>query len=256
MSVLVQSWNTVAAGYARYWVPRFRPWVIHAVDALGALPPGPVAVPCCGTGAELALLAARYPERELVGIDLSPGMIEVARHSAPPNVRLVVADAASLGGTWAGVVSCFGLQQLPEPAAALRAWCQALTPGGRLVVALWTADIQDSGPYDALHAPSQKIFGGTPRAWSEHLSTAAQEHAVLVSDSLVPYAISHAGPEEFWDAMVSDGPWQPRLRRHPDKTAALREMFLAMWPPGPFSHTPHARILIADASEAAAAVAT
>lgn len=247
MSVLVQSWNTVAAGYARYWVPRFRPWIIHAVDALGRLPPGPVAVPCCGTGAELAVLAARYPDRELVGIDLSPGMIEVARQSAPPNVRLVVADASSLEGRWAGVVSCFGLQQLPEPAEALQAWCGALSPGGRLVVAVWTADIQDSGPYDALRAPSHRIFGRTSRDWNTRLRSAVEAQAVLVSDALVPYAIEHAGPEAFWDAMVSDGPWQPRLRRHPEKTAALREAFLAMWPLGPFSHTPHARILIADA---------
>lgn len=247
MSVLVQSWNTVAAGYARYWVPRFRPWVTHAVDALGALPPGPVAVPCCGTGAELASLAARYPERELVGIDLSEGMIEVARRNVPPNVRLVVADASSLEGTWSGVVSCFGLQQLPDPAEALRTWCRALSPGGRLVAAVWTADIQDGGPYDALRAPSQKLFGSTPRDWNGHLHSAIEAHAQLVSDSLVGYAIGHAGPEEFWDAMVSAGPWQARLLRHPHKTAALRETFLASWPPGPFSHTPHARILVANA---------
>ena len=248
MSVLIQSWNAVAGGYARYWVPRFRPWVLHTVDALGTLPPGPVAVPCCGTGAELAVLAARCPDRELVGIDLSPGMIAVARQNAPPNVRLVVADASSLEGAWAGVVSCFGLQQLPDPAAALRAWCRALSPGGRLAVAAWTADIQDSGPYDALREPARQLFGGTPRDWGAHLDAAVEAHAVMVSDALVPYAISHAGPEEFWDAMVSDGPWQPRLRRHPEKTAALRETFLATWPPGPFSHTPHARILVADAS--------
>ena len=37
------------------------------------------------TGAALALLAARYPERELVGIDLSPGRTEVARRDAAAN---------------------------------------------------------------------------------------------------------------------------------------------------------------------------
>ena len=248
VSVLVQSWNTVAAGYARYWVPRFRPWITHAVDALGELPPGPIAVPCCGTGAELAVLAARHPERQLVGIDLSPGMIEVARRELPANVRLVVGDASSLDGQWAGVVSCFGLQQLPDPVKALEAWCKALSEGGRLVVAVWTADIQDSGPYDALRAPSQQLFGGSPRDWNARLQAAITPPAVLVSDTLVPYAISHDGPEEFWNAMVADGPWQPRLLRHPDKTAALREVFLQSWPQGPFSHTPHARILIADAS--------
>ena len=247
MSVLIDSWNTVAAGYQSYWVPRFRPWVIDAVEALGTLPPGPIAVPCCGTGAELALLAARYPSRALVGIDLSEGMLAVARDHVPSHVRLVVADASALEGAWAGIISSFGLQQLPEPAEALRSWCQALRPGGRLVVSVWTPDIRDSGPYDALRTPAQRIFGTSPGDWNAQLQTAISAHAALVSDALVPHAISHAGPHEFWNAMVRDGPWQPRLVRHPEKLARLREAFLASWPPGPFSHTPHARVLIADA---------
>ena len=246
MSVLAQAWDTVAEGYARYWQPRFRPWVRHAVGALGDLPPGPIAVPCCGTGAELGELAQRYPDRELVGFDLSPGMLSVARRQAPPTARLVVADAATLPGRWAGVVSCFGLQQLPDPPRALRAWCEALQPGGRLVVALWTPDIRDSGPFDALQAPTREIFGRSRQTWNERLHAAIAPPAVRVSDALVRYTLTHESPEAFWDAMVSDGPWQPRLVRAPEKTAALRATFLEQWPPGPFSHTPHARILVAE----------
>ncbi|MBO84819.1 MAG: methyltransferase type 11, partial [Deltaproteobacteria bacterium] len=208
---------------------------------------GPIAVPCCGTGAELSVLADRHPERELVGIDLSAGMIEVARQTAAPNVRFIVGDASTLPGTWAAVVSCFGLQQLPNPAAALSRWCQALSPGGRLAVAVWTADIQDEGPYDALRAPTQELFGTRSSDWNARLHNAVQAHATVVSDALVPYSITHAGPLEFWRAMVSDGPWQPRLVRYPEKTAALRETFLDTWPPGAFSHRPHARVLVADA---------
>lgn len=52
--------------------------------------------------------------------------------------------------------------------------------------------------------------------------------------------------------MVSEGPWQPRLLRAPDKTAALRAAFLASWPLGPFSHTPHARVLVAETPALAA----
>lgn len=246
MSVLVQAWDTVAEGYARYWQPRFRPWVLDAVEALGPLPPGPIAVPCCGTGAELQELAKRYPGRALVGIDLSPGMVAVARRSVPPTVRLVVADAAALPDRWAGVVSCFGLQQLPDPAGALRSWCRSLLPGGRLVVALWTPEIADGGPYDALRDPTRRIFGRSTQTWSETLHTAIAPPAIRVSDDLVPHAISHEGPESFWDAMVSDGPWLPRLLRSPDQTAALRAAFLGQWPPGPFVHTPHARVLVAE----------
>ena len=244
MSVLVESWDAVAAGYERYWVPRFRPWVVHTVAALSDLPPGPIAVPCCGTGAELPLLAAAYPDREIVGLDLSPGMLAVAREKVGERVRLAVADAAVLPGSWAGVVSCFGLQQLPDPPAALAAWCRALQPGGCISVALWTTEIQDSGPYDALREPARRLLGAGDYSWVERLPAAMSSAAALHTDALISFPIHHDSPEAFWEGMVAAGPWQARLRRHPEATAALRSHFLARWPPGPLVHTPHARVLL------------
>ncbi|MFT5683647.1 MAG: trans-aconitate methyltransferase, partial [Myxococcota bacterium] len=247
MSVLIESWDAVAAGYDRYWVPRFHPWIRHTVAAPGVLPPGPIAVPCCGTGAELVLLAQRYPEREIVGFDLSPGMVAVARAQVSGRVTARVADASRLPGTWAGVVSCFGLQQLPDPPAALASWCAALRPGGRLAVALWTADIHDDGPFDALRITSNRLLGASDQTWNARLGPAVQASAELCSDDLVQATIHHDSPEAFWRGMVAEGPWQARARRHPEVTAALEAEFLATWPPGPLSHTPHARIIVAQA---------
>ena len=42
----------------------------------------------CGTGAVLELLHARYPNKHLTGLDLTPGMIDVARAKQLDNVRL------------------------------------------------------------------------------------------------------------------------------------------------------------------------
>ena len=248
MSVLIDSWDAVAADYERYWVPRFRPWIAHTVSALGDLPPGPIAVPCCGTGAELALLAAHYPDREIVGIDLSPGMVAVARAKVSGRVRVVVGDAMALSGEWAGVVSCFGLQQLPDPPRALAAWCRALSSGGRLAVAVWTADIQDDGPFDALREPVRRLIGPSDRTWNDRIRPAVEAEATLLSDALIPFAIHHDSPSAFWQGMVAFGPWQARQRRHREATAAIESAFLASWPPGPFTHTPHARIIVARAS--------
>lgn len=54
----------------------------------------------CGTGKAARVLAARYPAAEVVGVDLSPAMIEQARALLPAElagrVRFEVADAAKL----------------------------------------------------------------------------------------------------------------------------------------------------------------
>jgi SAM-dependent methyltransferase len=53
-----------------------------------------------GTGKAARFAAGRYPEAEVVGVDLSPGMIEQAKTLVPPEladrVRLEVADASRL----------------------------------------------------------------------------------------------------------------------------------------------------------------
>ena len=53
-----------------------------------------------GTGAAAVLTAQLFPEAEIVGVDLSPGMIEEARRKLPPElsarVRFETADSASL----------------------------------------------------------------------------------------------------------------------------------------------------------------
>jgi ubiquinone/menaquinone biosynthesis C-methylase UbiE len=48
-------------------------------------------------------------------------------------VRVAVGDASSPPAglaPLAGVFSCFGLQQMPEPARVLANWTRALQPGG------------------------------------------------------------------------------------------------------------------------------
>lgn len=53
-----------------------------------------------GTGKAARLAAQRFPQAEVVGVDLSPGMIEQARHLLPQElagrVTFAVADAAAL----------------------------------------------------------------------------------------------------------------------------------------------------------------
>jgi len=89
-------------GLAPTWETRIGPHHLLALDlALEDLPPpGRVLDLGTGTGVVAKALAERYPEAEVVGIDLSPGMIDQARRQLPSGlegrVRFEVGDASAL----------------------------------------------------------------------------------------------------------------------------------------------------------------
>jgi Thiopurine S-methyltransferase (TPMT) len=76
-----RSWTEVAVGYESELVPRFAPWTKRTLAAFTAqqLPSGPVLVPACGPGQELLLLAQSLEGREIIGVDLAEGMVQVKR---------------------------------------------------------------------------------------------------------------------------------------------------------------------------------
>jgi ubiquinone/menaquinone biosynthesis C-methylase UbiE len=84
------------------WETRIGPYHLWALDlALADVPPPRRALDLgTGTGVVAIALAERYPGTEVLGIDLSPGMIEEARRKLPPElsgrVSFEVGDAAAL----------------------------------------------------------------------------------------------------------------------------------------------------------------
>lgn len=96
----------------------------------------------CGSGwfaRELARRGAR-----VTATDLSPRMIAHARRheaEAPLGIDYRVGDAQETAGAFPAaafdlVTSCLALQDMPEPAAALRGAHAVLRPGGRLVASI------------------------------------------------------------------------------------------------------------------------
>ena len=137
-----------AAGERRRDGPEHRELVERTADELANVvaPPGPVADLGCGPGAHALALARRG--YDVVGVDGSPRMVEVAGARAARDqvdATFLVHDvaaplpfpAASLGGALAILV----LQHLPRPAAFVAEIARCLRPGGHLLI---TAPARDS----------------------------------------------------------------------------------------------------------------
>lgn len=110
---------------------------------IGALQPGERVVDVgCGAGLD-SLIAARMvgPEGHIVGVDMTPAMLETAQVGALQagivnvTLREGYAEALPVPDGWADVVISNGVLNLvPEKSAALREMVRVLRPGGRLQV--------------------------------------------------------------------------------------------------------------------------
>ena len=103
------------------------------IEVAGA---GPIADVGCGPGHVTRFLAARHTA--VVGVDLSPRMIEIARERAP-EITFTVGSMLRLpvdDGVWAGVVALYSIIHLTaaDRAVACREFARALRPGGWLLV--------------------------------------------------------------------------------------------------------------------------
>ena len=130
--------------YERYVVRYILgPWAAPLVDA-GQVSAGEhVLDVACGTGVVTRIAAQRAgPGGAVIGLDLNPGMIAVARSlpTAGAPVEWVQRSALDLGlpDRTIDVVLCQqGLQFFPDRALALREMHRVLRSGGRLALSVW-----------------------------------------------------------------------------------------------------------------------
>ena len=128
--------------------PEHRELVERTADELANVvaPPGPVADLGCGPGAHALALARRG--YDVVGVDGSPRMVEVARTRAARDevdatfdVHDVSAPLRFADASLGGVLAILVLQHLPHPAAFIAEIRRCLRPGGHLLI---TAPARDS----------------------------------------------------------------------------------------------------------------
>ena len=92
-----------------------------------------------GTGPGIAAAAAQARGAQANGVDVSSGMIELARKRYP-GIDFQVGEVTALpfpGATFDTVICNFALGHFPEPDAALAECVRVLTPGGILAFSWW-----------------------------------------------------------------------------------------------------------------------
>ncbi len=137
---LAEIYSSYARGYADCWGPVIRP---IGERLLQALPWGGARrVVDLGTGAGVHLPEIRRLARGacIVGVDRSPGMLELARQQGVPLVQM---DGVELGFHDSSVdlvVMAFVLFHLDDPVVALREVRRVLRPGGAVGTVTWAED--------------------------------------------------------------------------------------------------------------------
>lgn len=156
----------MAALYEGRMVPvLFTPWAEDLIDRVDPQPEMPVLDVACGTGAVARLIAPKVRPGRVVGFDLNPAMLEIARSLGIEGVEWHEGDATSLPFPDAefDVVLCQqGLQFMPDKAAAAAEMARVLRPGGRVAISCWKGE--DENPLPAAISASAEAVGWTDAA--------------------------------------------------------------------------------------------
>ncbi|MFS8198359.1 class I SAM-dependent methyltransferase [Streptomyces sp. CWNU-52B] len=187
------SYDTVAADYAdllRHFLdetPHERAFLARFAEQVHAGDRGPVADVGCGPGRITAHL--RTLGVDAFGIDLSPGMVEVARRDHP-GVRFELGSMTDLDlpdGSLSGLVAWYSLIHIPdrEMESVLRHFRRVLRPGGPLLVGFHVGDESRlktrgyGGHPMNVHVHRRPL--GRMTAWLDGAGFTVEEHRTLTS---------------------------------------------------------------------------
>jgi ubiquinone/menaquinone biosynthesis C-methylase UbiE len=142
-SALQEEYGRLAPRYEERWAVYVRRTTERTLAQLAPRPGERILDVGCGTGALIRAVLRAQPRAHVMGVDLSPAMLEIARSGSGSLAALVVADAASLplpDGSFDAVVSVSSFHFWADAPRALRELARIIRPGGRLVVTDWCDD--------------------------------------------------------------------------------------------------------------------
>lgn len=150
-------------------------WRKKLADRLALPQNGHVLDVACGTGDSALEICRRHdPGVSVTGIDFSPAMLALARAKVrrhpSASISLLAGNALALpfkDETFHAVTIAFGIRNIQDKAAALKAFYRSLKPGGQMLV-LELASPQPSGLRDAYMIYFQKMLPLIGRLFSKH----------------------------------------------------------------------------------------
>jgi ubiquinone/menaquinone biosynthesis C-methylase UbiE len=193
----------------------------RTVQRTGLAPGAMVLDVCCGAGGS-ALPAARVaaPTGRVIGLDLAPALLDLARAKAAAqgiaNVEFRHADFEQVyfrPASFDVVVCVFGVFFFPDMPAALQKMWRFLRPGGQMAITTWGADAFDPLStvfWEAVRHERPDLYKGFS-AWSrlaepvavEGLFAQAGIEAVEVTPEDYEQPIESA--EDWWNIVMGSG---------------------------------------------------
>jgi trans-aconitate 2-methyltransferase len=160
--------------YGRYAAERGRPF-IELLDRIEARAPRRVVDLGCGPGTLTRLLADKWPDARIEGIDASAEMIDQAQALDDSRIEFRLGDIQG----WSPepdvdvVISNAALQWVPDHLPLITAWAQAMTAGSWLA---W----QVPGNFDF---PSHKLMRELVRSprWAQKVGDVLRHHDIVYS---------------------------------------------------------------------------
>jgi ubiquinone/menaquinone biosynthesis C-methylase UbiE len=197
---------------------------------------------CCGSGASALPAAERAgPAGWVLGVDLAPGLIDLARAKAEQRgltqAEFRVGDFGELaedGASFDAVVCVFGIFFMPDMPGAVRRLWRWVRPGGRLAITTWGPRVFEPANsifWDAIRAVRPELYKGF-NPWdriSEPASVASMMEAGGVTGVK---AEAEAGwhplqtPEDWWTIIMGSGYRGVVDQLTPDEQARVRHMVL------------------------------
>jgi len=201
------------------------PLGLRAIEALAPTAGETVIDVGCGAGQSTLQLAERVgPSGRVIGLDIAPLLLEVARQRAAhlPQVRFIEGDAQTVAlepASADGLYSRFGVMAFADAGAAFANLHRALKPAGRLAFVCWRSLAENALDLLPLQAAGlEAMVDATPFSFADPTHIRAVlggagfgDVALEAHDELV----SSGGLDAMAEVLLAVGPLGRILRENP-----------------------------------------